>query len=149
MKLSEEDILQAIEARSRQQNESVRQMLIAEGRADLLARFDATMKDINSGVYGARTTWNALTAAQQRALRYVSENKGRLCRYAPNSFLMPGKAPPLPIRLATVRNLIARELLACDGGAFDPEKVLVMTERGRFVLKVVALDAEAKKRGKR
>ena len=33
----------------------------------------------------------------------------------------------------TVRALAAHELLAWDGGALDPERKAVVTERGRFV----------------
>jgi hypothetical protein len=38
-----------------------------------------------------------------------------------------------PIYARTLRNLCARNLMAWDGGAFDPEAVAVITENGRFV----------------
>lgn len=38
-------------------------------------------------------------------------------------------------RLDTVRNLAARELVAWDGTAFDPEARAVLSERGRFVVR--------------
>lgn len=131
MKPSEEDILQRLEERVRQQNQKVRQILVEEGRLDLLAGFDAKMRDIETGVDGAGIIWNALSEAQRRALRFANDYcGGRLVRIGPKNYA----ASPL-IRLATVRNLIARELLACDGGAFDPEKRVVLTEHARFVLK--------------
>ena len=136
----EDEILQGIERQSRAKTEGVRQMLRAEGRHDLVEKLDSTLRDIETGVYGARGTWHALSEPQRRLLRLAATHK-RL-RRSPASRTRyyacggPGDAEGNVGGLATVRNLISRELLVCDGGAFDPEAAVVISERGRFVLRV-------------
>ena len=136
----EDEILQEIERQSRAQTEGVREMLRAEGREDLVARLDAKLKDIDNGRYGARATWHALSEPQRRMLRLAASHKRLRREPASRSRYYacggPGDAEGNVGGLATVRNLIARDLVLCDGGAFDPEAAVIISERGRFVLAV-------------
>lgn len=126
------DIEHQIEKISRQRRNAVRDILLEKGRPDLVAEFDAKIKRIENGTDGAERTWSALSPAQKRALKLASYGPLRRAKHTHQFF---GEIIAPRARLSTVRNLIARDLLACDGGAFDPERVLVLTERGRFVLK--------------
>lgn len=135
-------ILHALEIESRETNERVRQMLYEAGRPDLVARFDAKMRDIETGVYGARNCWHSISPAQREALRFAASVGRRLIwkpllghapMYAPETY--DGRYASRPIRKPTMRNLCARELMAWDGGAFDPEAAAIITERGLFVIK--------------
>lgn len=133
-----ERILHEIERQERERSARFRQFMIDEGHADRLPEFDRKMRDIVTGVDGARRTWEALTEPQRRVMR---ELDGRLylirCPASRTRYEAHGEphATGDLCGLPTVRNLIARELLACDGGALDPERKLVMTERGAFVLR--------------
>ncbi|CAH2606320.1 conserved protein of unknown function (plasmid) [Rhodovastum atsumiense] len=130
-----DDVASLLDARAEREREGVRALLRDVGRADVLADFDAAMRDNRLGLTAARATWAALSAPQRAALAELVR-AGALVRdgkaYRSGS---AGPAASPPIRLATIRNLAARELGAWAGGAFDPEARLEVTERGQFVLK--------------
>lgn len=82
-----------------------------------------TEEDIMQRIDDARGTWAALSQAQRRVLSYMGEG-----------YRSDFSALGVICGLRTARSLCARELIAVDGGAFDPESRFVTTERGRFVL---------------
>ena len=104
------------------------------GRPDLAESHLARVREIDSGVYGARNTWHSISVAQRQALAEAAEHGGRLDRVG-KEYRHKGARPDRPIYVATVRNLCSRALMAWDGGAFDPEAAAVITERGVFILK--------------
>jgi hypothetical protein len=101
-----------------------------------VASYDARMRDIAMGTCGARNCWHSLSHTQRRALTEASRHGGKLVRVGKEYRHAARHQPYIPIYVATVRVLCAHELMAWDGGAFDPEAVAVVTERGSFVLKV-------------
>ena len=105
------------------------------GRPDLADNYLAKVREIDSGVYGARVTWSALSMAQRRALQEANLYGGVVERVGKQYRHKARQQPYKPVYVATIRNLCARDLMAWDGGAFDPEAAAVVTERGRFVLK--------------
>ncbi|MFP5516804.1 MAG: hypothetical protein ACLGJC_27450 [Alphaproteobacteria bacterium] len=135
---TEEDVLHRLEAESRQQTERVRSMLQEEGRPDLVEDLDRRLREIRLGITGARGTWNALTEPQRKVLLILLEGNRRLVRQRHSKHFYEVIGEPEAVGrvagLPTIRNLIARELLAPDGGAFDPEAAAVLTERARFVV---------------
>jgi hypothetical protein len=131
------ELLQRLDEQSARQNERVRQMLFDAGRPDLVADLDAKLKDIRTGIDGARRTWHSISPAQRRILTTLAT--GRSLRRSPGSRTRyDAYGEPHAIRnvcgLPTVRNLCQRELLHVNGGALDPEREIILTERGRFVL---------------
>lgn len=133
-------LLQEFEAAWLAKREGVRQLLYENGRPDLVAELDAKMKRIENGIDGAERAWHSISETQRLALEFAATVGGRLVR----STLRPRRyvcgpdyltAPPKPIYTKTVRNICSRELMAWDGGAFEPEGAAVITERGLFVLK--------------
>ena len=127
-----------IEEMMEAERQDFRVWLEKEAGPEALARHDARLRDLDLGITGARGTWHALSAAQRRVLELMMD--GRTLVRAPASRTRYGMiGMPHAIRdvcgLPTVRNLAARELLAWDGGAFDPEARAVLTERGRFVFR--------------
>jgi hypothetical protein len=133
-----DDILQQIERDSRERHERVRQLILSEGRPDLLAELDGQMRRIHLGLDGAGSTWQSISNAQRKVLLLMAE--GRHLRRAPSSRTRyDAIGEPHAISnvcgLPTVRNLCARELCHVDGGAMDPERKIVLTERGTFVVK--------------
>jgi hypothetical protein len=134
--MNEEDALHELERRDRESHRRFRQMLLDEGHADVLEEYDARMRDVATGVDGARRTWDALTPPQRRVLAMMLEHKC-LVRRPGSATLYDAHEPYLAkaCGLRTVRNLIARDLLACAGGALDPEARLELNhELGKFVL---------------
>lgn len=135
---TEEEVLHRLEAESRQQTERVRSMLQEEGRPDLVEDLDRRLREIRLGITGARGTWNALTEPQRKVLLILLEGNRRLVRQRHSKHFYEVIGEPEAVGrvagLPTIRNLIARELLAPDGGAFDPEAAAVLTERARFVV---------------
>ncbi|MBF5096483.1 hypothetical protein F1643_21025 [Azospirillum sp. INR13] len=136
--VTEEEVLHRLEAESRQQTERVRAMLHEEGRPDLVEDLDRQLRESRLGITGARATWDALSEPQRKVLLTLLEGNRRLVRqnHSQHWYDVIGE-PEAVARVAgrpTIRNLIARELLAPDGGAFDPEAAAVLTERARFVV---------------
>lgn len=142
--MTEDDVLQEIERESQARSARVKALLIAEGRQDLADELDTKLRDIRLGVDGAQSAWHSISAPQRRVLSALAE--GRTLVRAPASKTRYG-AIGLPdaiadlCSVATVRALCSRELLAPDGGAFDPERRIVLTERGRFVVRHGPLEA--------
>jgi hypothetical protein len=130
--------IQALEAKFAQQREGVRQMLYSEGRPDLVVGFDRKMHEIDTGIEGARRTWESISDAQRSVLRDMAEYGGHLWQ-DPNNLnrfhLRVALGAVIRVRRATVRALASRELLAWEGGAFAPEAKAMLTERGLFVLR--------------
>lgn len=112
--------------------ERFRQWLISVDRPDLLADFDSNMRDVDLGLTAARNIWHSISAAQRHTLKTAIY--GPLERhgvwYGPND----GDFARV-CKIGTIRNLIARSLVDCDGGAFDPEARVVISDHGRFVVK--------------
>lgn len=142
----DDEFLQRLHRESEQSTQRVREMLIAEGRQDLLADFDLKMREIRNGVDSARGCWHALSGTQRYVLarlgagRYLarSSRKRKIYdAYRTGEAPQPGQPGVIlnACRLSTARNLSARELIHVDGGALDPEAKFVITERGMFVLK--------------
>lgn len=130
-----EAILQEVERKSRESRARVRAML--KNRPDLLADYDRQMKEVDSGIAGAKSCWHSISSAQRTVLRIMGE--GRYLRRAlrnPKRYDACGRGVILNVcRLATARKLCAHELIHVNGSATDPEAEFVMTERGRFVLR--------------
>lgn len=84
-------------------------------------------------------TWGALSQPQRRVVLLLTSRPGRLVRSAGTRHFYDFHGEPhAESRIAgllTVRNLERRELLAWDGGAFDPERRAVVTEPAHFVVK--------------
>ncbi len=135
---SDDDILLALDREARRSNERVRAMLMEMGRPDLVKELDARLRDIRLGLDSARSCWHSISPAQRRVLkimepgRYLARSRGSRTRY--NAYGEP-HAESNVCGLATLRALCAHELCHVDGGATDPERKFVLTERGRFVLK--------------
>ena len=108
---------------------------------DALRDYDARMRDVESGVAGARGTWQALSPAQRRTLLFLAAGRVlvRSVRIRGGYYDAVGAGGGVSsiakaARVDTVRNLARRELVAWDGSAFDPEARAVLNERGRFVI---------------
>jgi len=130
-------ILQDLERESLAGRQRVRELLIAENRLDVLAEYDKKMREVDLGIAGAQGAWHALSPAQHRVLTMAANPSGKFYRTSRTRYDYHGEPHAVAdvCGVPTMRNLIARELMACDGGAFDPEKKVAITERGRFVLK--------------
>jgi len=132
--------LHRLEADSAAKSEAVRQMIIEAGRPDVLAQYDEAMRLNRLGITGARATWHSISPAQRAALFGAAHWGGRVAKRKDSprcyGFAVNGGVTGTlyPIRISTIRNLCERELMAWDGGAFDPEAEAVVTERGCFVL---------------
>lgn len=132
--MTEDEILQIIESDMRRQRERVRAMILQNGGKDALADFDRQMRDLDLGVTGARAKWHSLSDKQRRTMQALRVGAALVripntTGYCVNSIGHLGKVCSLP----TARALSRHELIAPDGGAFDPESRFVLTERGRFV----------------
>lgn len=136
-----DDISQEIERRSIASRERVRAMVLEAGRPDVLADFDRNMKEIDNGVMGAKNAWHSISDAQRRTLLVLSDGyelrSSRYNRNAYEGYCLAGKRDALGLvcRIRTVRALCAHELAHVNGGALDPEKSIIITERGAFVVK--------------
>lgn len=139
MDLEQERLLAALDAESERRTQAVRDMLLESGRPDLVEELDARLRDVRLGFCSAQGTWHALSAAQRRVLQAMGEGRRLVRRHAPSTRYdaVGGRADAIAdlCRVATVRNLASRELVAWEGGAFDPEAKAVLTERGRFILR--------------
>lgn len=131
-------ILDALEFQRRESLERTRIMLREAGRPDLVAELDQNIRDCESGVMGAKSTWRSISPAQRRVLVLLEPGRRlRRCGGSRTRYDAVGgnvEAEGNVCGIATARNLCARELIACDGTAFDPEARFTLTERGRFVL---------------
>lgn len=131
-----EELMQDLERQSAERSVRLREMLYKEGRADLVAEYDKNMRELRTGLTGARSAWHSISPAQRQALEAAAHVGALYRRYTGTGYCFtPSGLGTKACGTATVRNLISRELLAVDGGAFDPEAKVVPTEHGRFVLK--------------
>lgn len=107
---------------------------------DALIDYDARCRALDSGVDGACGAWAALSRAQRKVMWWLGDGRVLVQRASQQTVYdaIGGAGGPDRIDGAagvrTVRALAARELVAWDGGAFNPEARAVLTERGRFVL---------------
>lgn len=140
-----EDVQQWLDGRDRERAHELRRTILETGRPDaekILAVHDRNMRDISTGVMGARNCWHSISPKQAYVLAVLGTG-GYLEREKPGVWL--GQAhyhfygsPRAILRLCdqrTVRALCAHELAHVDGGAFDPERRIIITERGLFVLR--------------
>ncbi len=134
-----DDILDEKHAADRERLRSFLADFVPRG-ADALKGYDASMRDHDSGVYGARMAWHSISPAQRRTLLFLAPGRVLVrCAWSHNFYDAVAAADRFSTiakaaRLDTVRNLARRELLAWDGGAFQPEARAVLTERGTFVV---------------
>ena len=131
--MSDEDFLADLDRQSERQTQRVREMLYQHGRPDLVAELDAKMKDIRLGIASAQGTWHALSAAQRRILEILAGGRWLVKASASRTFFDANGEPHAlahVCRAPTVRNLMARELIA-----WAPDRKVTITERGRFVLR--------------
>ena len=133
--MGERDIIHQLESEMRARREYVRRIIAEQNRPDVLAEYDRAMRDLDLGITGARNVWHSISEAQRRALEAAAF--GPLFRWRKDRvvYSAPHRATEFKFRLPTIRNLIARNLLDCDGGVFDPEAKVVLSDRGRFVLR--------------
>lgn len=134
----EDELLLRLDRESAQKTERVRALLLAEGRPDLVADLVARLRDIRLGLDAARNCWHSISSAQRRVLLLLAE--GRVLVRPPHSrtrchAIGPPHALGDVCSIATARALCKHELLACDGVLLDPERRMVLTERGRFVVR--------------
>lgn len=136
-----EDVTHLLDIQSAERREDFRSSMLKRAETDRVAQialehYDAAMRDLDSGVMGARDTWHSISPAQRRVLTGVERHGGRLDRIGKEYRATKGRHQPYMLAyVATIRPLCSRDLMAWDGGAFDPEAAAVITERGRFVLK--------------
>lgn len=134
--MSEFDALRWAEEQSERNARRVKALLWEQGRPDLATELDAKLRDIRLGIDGARSTWHSISDAQRRVLTILGT--GRHLIRGTGKARYDATGTPYTVvnvcRLATARALCAHDLLAPDGGAFDPEGKFVLTERARFVL---------------
>ena len=135
----EERIIQQIDRESQEQRKRVRDLISESGRTDVLSQYNIDMREIDLGLKSARSCWATISPAQARALA-IAGTGAVLWRKQAYPLQYTALNGPLGVvlracSLATARALCAHELLAPDGGAFDPESKFVITERGSFVLR--------------
>lgn len=132
-----DELLQRLDRDSTKTTEAVKAMLMEAGRPDLAADLERKLRDIRLGIDGAQRTWAALSTPQTNAMKIMAE--GRKLHREPHSTWYVGIGRPAACgrvcRQPTIRNLIARELVDLEGGAFDPEAIVMLSDKGRFVLK--------------
>lgn len=132
-----EPVADVMDERMAAQREELRSFLADQGQrgVEALVDFDKAIRDINLGITGAKNAWHSITPAQRRVLVTAAKRDGRVTREGKEYRHDQGRHQLYkPFYAATVRALCARELMAWDGGAFDPEASAVLTERGRFVV---------------
>jgi hypothetical protein len=132
------DILAKIEADSRARRMAVRDLLFEKGRSDLVADLDRKTWEIQSGVSQARSTWGALSEPQRVAIVALAEGRRAFRAVGGRSVYDAsgrGCAPLGGIRLATLRALMARNLVQATGSPSDPERRFEITKPGAFVVK--------------
>lgn len=126
-----EDILHRLEREDRERSASLRKMLIDIGRDDVLAQYDADMRDLRLGITGAKSIWHSISEAQRRVLIYAGHGLRLQRSHRPNTFdaIGPGLEVVNVARLPTLRNLSSRELIhprAIRTGAFRKRRNLRM-----------------------
>lgn len=134
----QERVMQWFEERSRADRARTRQVILEAGRPDVLAQFDADMRNLDLGLTTARSCWHSISPKQAYTLALVGTGRYLVrTKYQPSFCDAYGEPHAISrvCQIKTARALCAHELLAPDGGAFDPEAKFVITERGSFVLR--------------
>lgn len=139
--MSADEILHQMEAESRAGVERVRAMLREEGREDILQDFDRNLRENALGITKARSSWDALTQPQRTALRlartHAKLRRSTVSRTRYDAIGGPAQDEARGVcGLPTLRALCKRELLHPHGPALDVEANFVITEHGRFVLRI-------------
>lgn len=129
-----EDVQAVLDQRLADERDEFVAWLREEAGDEAAERHLVKVRDIDTGVYGARMCWQSISYAQRRALSDAHKHGGRFDRVGKQYRDRDRNQPYKPVYVSTVRSLCARELMAWDGGALDPEAAAVVTERGRFVL---------------
>lgn len=122
-----------LDRESARQTEAVRKMLRDAGRDDLVADLDAKLRDIRLGLDSARAAWSALSSAQRRVMEIMETGRYLVRAHASRTRFEAHGEPHAIANVcgdATVRNLMHRDLVGWEAG-----RKIVLTERGRFVLK--------------
>lgn len=138
--MTEDQIFLMIERDSIEKRQRTRQVILEAGRPDLAEELDRNMREIDNGVSGAKSAWHSISAAQRRALLLLADGyelrRASYSRTKYEGYCASRKRDALGYicPIGTVRALCARELAYVNGGAMDPEKVIVVTERGKFVV---------------
>jgi hypothetical protein len=107
---------------------------------EAMAQYDEAMRNLDLGITRARMLWHSISEAQRRAVVILCESGGRAVRrddgpgIISGIYTLPDSRTPL-CRVSTLRMLCRHDLLAWDGGAFDPEAAAVLTERGTFTMR--------------
>ncbi len=134
-----EDVQSVLDEKSLIDRERIRSFLADHGEKGIkiLREYDAAMKDISLGITEAKATWHSISKAARRVLLRLEGTPGQaLCRRDEHSsvYVIEGGTEAV-CKLPTLRNLCLRDLMEWRGGAFDPEKAAVLTEKAIFVLK--------------
>lgn len=122
-----------------QHTEIVREQLRIAGRPDLIDELDRNLKDVRTGVAGARATWAALSLAQKRALAIAGEGNRKFYRAPGSRMWMNAYGEPEAVdKAATIKGmeaLVRRGLMDWHANATTVSNFAAITERGKFVLK--------------
>lgn len=135
-----EDVQQWLEERHRAREPLFRRTILETGHPDaekILAEYDRAMRDNRLGLTSARNCWHSISPAQARVLAIMGAGcELHQSRLRPLMYDAVGRWNiPDVCSLRTARPLCAHELAHVDGGAFDPERRIIITERGLFVLR--------------
>lgn len=131
-----EDIIHRLEQQDAAREQKFRAVLLEQGGPEALAEYDANIKLVRLGITGAKGCWHALSETQRRCLKALSNGPLVRVMQGGTGYNHISHSPRGEVfRIATLRNLIARELAAPDGPITDVEFRIVITERGSFVLK--------------
>jgi hypothetical protein len=129
------DIEHEFETEMRDRRERVRAKIITSGREDVLAEYDRDMRNLDLGITGAQNTWHSLSLAQRRIVRLMATKSLKLMKRRGGTIFDARTTEGTVERVTTivsVRALIARGIVQCEGGAFDPESIVSLTEKGKF-----------------
>jgi hypothetical protein len=127
-----------LEQESARRRALVRQVIREHGRPELLAEYDRDMHDLDLGLTGARAAWHSISPAQRRVMEALEPGRTLVrARWSSRRYDAIGSphATASLCGLATVYNLVRRDLLQWDGPETDFNAKAILTERGRFVLK--------------
>lgn len=135
------DIMQALERQGEKQMDRLRRELQHAGRQDLVDELNTKLREIGLGITTAQASWDALSGIQRFALKTLSE-RWYLARSIYYSPFYDAYGPPDVIRRVcgwpTLRCLLNRKLCELDGEGQDPERKVIINERGSFVFKLGA-----------
>lgn len=131
------DFIHRLERETLEKRGRVRAILQESGRDDLVQKYDQDMRDLDLGLIQARGIWHSISQVQRKLLMLLSKESLKLQKREGSSIYDAVNAKERLENVAmlkTVRPLLARDLLQCEGGVFNPEAVVTLTERGKFVV---------------